>query len=302
MIVRKTLDFIFAARPLLLLPTWSIFLITRAFLTDGNHFNAASFQSLVAVTLVSVGTYYINQVFDFQSDLINKKGGFLQRGFIREGEMLGAYGAVTVVGLAVALFCSPATLLAVILLVLLGLAYSVPPVKLKDRPIGGLLTNAIGYGLVVPAAVPGFFDPIGRPGLPLAGYFFLTVAAVYLLTIIPDRRGDAETGKITLAARMNDRQLVFSGLMLLSPALVIVWWLRHDFLIYINLLAMALFVLAWVYPVRRVVHFACKFPILLLTFLAGYYYPVFFLFILVLLLSTRIYYSYRFGNTYPRLD
>jgi hypothetical protein len=47
--------------------------------------------------------------------------------------------------------------------------------------------------------------------------------------------------------------------------------------------------------------FAAKFPILLLTLLAGYFYPGYLVFILVLLVSCRIYYKRRLNLTYPKL-
>jgi hypothetical protein len=46
---------------------------------------------------------------------------------------------------------------------------------------------------------------------------------------------------------------------------------------------------------------AAKIPILLLTLLAGTFYPAFFVFIIVLVWLTRVYYRRRFNMVYPSL-
>jgi hypothetical protein len=45
---------------------------------------------------------------------------------------------------------------------------------------------------------------------------------------------------------------------------------------------------------------AAKLPLLLLTLLAGFFYPGYFLFVVALLFGTRIYYRRRFHIAYPR--
>ncbi|UCD93647.1 MAG: UbiA family prenyltransferase, partial [Candidatus Zixiibacteriota bacterium] len=92
-------DFIFAARPMLLLPVWSIYLIACKFSYGQARFDARALMSLIAVSLVAVGAYFINQIYDYQTDLINKKLGFLQRGLISRSEMTAAYISVSLVGL-----------------------------------------------------------------------------------------------------------------------------------------------------------------------------------------------------------
>ena len=52
---------------------------------------------------------------------------------------------------------------------------------------------------------------------------------------------------------------------------------------------------------QQAVLFAAKRPILLLTLLAGYHYPVYLAFVVALLILTRTYYARRFGMVYPRL-
>jgi len=47
--------------------------------------------------------------------------------------------------------------------------------------------------------------------------------------------------------------------------------------------------------------FACKFPILLLTLLAGIHFPFYLFLLLLTIILTRVYYKKRFGIVYPKL-
>ena len=75
-------DFIFAARPMLLLPVWSIYLIASKFSYQHAPFDWKASLSIIAVSLAAVGAYFVNQIYDYHTDLINKKLGFLQRGLL----------------------------------------------------------------------------------------------------------------------------------------------------------------------------------------------------------------------------
>ena len=66
----KLIDFIFAARPMLLLPVWSLYLISFAFYKTNQQFDVADYIIMAGLTLLFAGAYYINQIYDYQSDLI----------------------------------------------------------------------------------------------------------------------------------------------------------------------------------------------------------------------------------------
>jgi len=186
----KLIDFIFAARPMLLLPVWSLYLIANNFYFGPDSFDLYGFIALVSLTLLVAGAYYINQIYDYQSDLINKKIGFLQSGKISKNEMIIVYitiSAVSIItGFKISLFlgvvfCS---------VFVLGYIYSAPPLRLKDRPLLGLLSNSFAYGILVPLSIPGIATKADYLTMIMPTYFFMIVSAGYLLTIIPDREGD----------------------------------------------------------------------------------------------------------------
>ncbi|PKK82647.1 MAG: hypothetical protein CVT49_12605 [candidate division Zixibacteria bacterium HGW-Zixibacteria-1] len=297
----KVIDFIFAARPMLLLPVWSIYLLAFKLRYPYQAWEDSNTLALVSLTLISAGAYYINQIFDYDSDLINQKIGFLQKDIISRSQMMAAYLSVSVVSV-IAAFCSDfMTVLIIILIGLLGLAYSASPLRLKDRPIGGLLANVIAYGILVPlTAVTDIGGDIHL--IYIIFYFCLLVAAGYLLTIIPDREGDQQTGKMTLAAGLSDRQIIMSGLALVITSLLMAFLIFNAFLVAVSTVSICLFVIALLTPDEKAILFTCKLPILLVSLLAGYYFPAYLVFMLVLLVMTRLYYKKRFGIIYPRIN
>ncbi|MFQ6003827.1 MAG: hypothetical protein ACE5KJ_08780, partial [Candidatus Zixiibacteriota bacterium] len=78
----KYLDYLFVIRPVLMPPVWTILLL-------GHHRSAAlSGQSnlpgliLLLVTFLVGAVYLLNQIYDVESDRINKKLFFLAEGYI----------------------------------------------------------------------------------------------------------------------------------------------------------------------------------------------------------------------------
>jgi len=297
----KAVDFVFAARPMLLLPVWSIYLVTYHFTNSPAHFDLRAFMILTAISLIMVGCHYINQIYDFQSDLINNKIGFLQKEFISKSEMVAGYLAVTMLGLTISIFQDFRFFVLAISMVISGYFYSAPPLRLKDRPLWGLLANGIGYGFLLILALPIYPDSNLLLLISLMVYFFLTVSAIYLLTIIIDRDGDKAARKNTLAVRFSDRNLIAFGSLMAMAASVIAGLLGLILLMALSALSAVLFFFALAKPQMPVLFFTCKFPILLLSLLAGYYYPVYLVFMLVLIICCRLYYRKRFGIIYPRV-
>lgn len=298
----KIIDFFFAARPICLLPVWSVFLIVQKYFDRNTSSGNDAFLILVGVSLITSGAYFINQIFDYEGDRINKKLGFLQRDLIKKSEMLAAYIAVSMIPMAVAFIYNYTTGLIFLILVVMGLLYSAPPFRLKDRPLGGLLSNGLGYGFFVPLVVPGFIISGHISNYYMLIFFFMMLSAGYLLTIIPDRAGDRLTGKKTFAQSWSDRKILTIAFGLMSIAFYAAFSMEHLYLIFIVTCSLGFLLVAIIRPSGKIILFTCKFPILLLTLLAGYYYPTYLVFIVVLFILTRVYYKKRFNMVYPRIN
>lgn len=301
----KWLDLFFAARPLLHLPVWSVYLVSLHFHLDltGEAFALRDLLVLAILSLLSAGAYYLNQVHDRESDRINDKLGFLEQGYLSEQEMMGAFLVSSVLGMAIAAALSVVLLMIVLQLFVLGYLYSVPPFRLKDRPFWGLFANAYAYGFLVPLTVmPDLTEHnAGLLGWDSPVYFFLAVGSIYLLTTLPDRAGDQATGKRTLAVVWPTGAVKGLATILMAGAAAAAVWSGFVELTIVAAISLFLLNLIIVKPGPRLELLAAKGPILLLTILAGWWAPGYLVFVLVLLAATRVYYRWRFNVAYPQI-
>ena len=301
----KFLDYIAAARPLLHLPVWSIYLVSLHYhlqlTSDG--FAIVDVVIIACLTLSAAAAYYLNQVYDYESDGINGKLGFLHRKMVDRNRLLGLYVALSVISVAVAALVSTATLAILLLLFVIGYIYSAPPARQKDRPVSGLLANAFGFGFIVPLAVmPELdFNNAGLLGWDNPLYFFLSVGAIYLLTTIPDREGDTLVGKRTLAVILPRWAVLLLALVLMLLAAAVALRSGFPLLMYTAVVSALPIVIALYTRSAKAELLAAKLPILLLTLLAGYFFPGYLLFIVAVIFTCRIYYKKRLGITYPKL-
>ncbi len=301
----KWLDLLFAARPLLHLPVWSVYLVSLHYHLDlsGETAGIRDLLVMICLSLLSAGTYYLNQVYDRESDRINGKLAFLERGYLTERELLGGFLVASTAGLLIASSISFVLMVVVSQLFVLGYLYSVPPFRLKDRPFWGLVANAYAYGFLVPLTVmPDLTEHnAGLLGWDSPVYFALAVGSIYLLTTLPDREGDRATGKRTLAAIWPGWAVKGLAMVLMAGAIAVAVRSGLKELTVIGSIALLFILLAAWKSSQTGDLLAAKLPILLLTLLAGWYFPVYLVFVLVLILLTRVYYSRRFNVVYPRI-
>ena len=300
----KAADFIFFGRPMLLLPVWTVYL---HFISQLNHYGrfhnfptATDGWLLLSLTLAFMGTYVINQIFDIESDRVNNKLFFLPQKIISIRSAWGYYSLLSAFGIAAAFFVSLESAVIAGAIVLLGVLYSIPGVRLKDRPIGGLLANAVAYGFLVPA-IAGPPVVSGHAGLMTAPYF-LAIACGYILTTIPDRIGDGASGKMTVAVILGEKSVRWLALLTAGATGAVSFTVRNWDMLAVAAITAFLVLGLFVKKDDRFLLFTCKFPILLLTILAGLFFPVYLAFLLLTWLLTRAYYKHRFGIVYPKLS
>lgn len=301
----KALDLVFAARPLLLVPAWSIYLVALNFHHElaGKSFGWSNTLSLLCLTLLGAAACYLNQVHDVDSDRINNKGLFVERRILTELHLTAGFIILSIIGLGIGVFVSNLFFLICSQLLVFAYIYSAPPLRLKDRPVAGLVANAYCIGFLVAFSV---YPKINVNNAGLLGwdnpfYFAMAVGSVYLLTTIPDRSGDAATGKNTVAVVAGRTTTILLAALWLFVAAMAGW--QSDFLplCIIALVSLAVALATLVIGSEKAVLFAAKLPILLLTLLAGWYYPAYLIFIVVLVIATRIYYARRFNMSYPSI-
>ncbi|MFQ5607462.1 MAG: hypothetical protein ACE5GA_05905, partial [Candidatus Zixiibacteriota bacterium] len=140
----RALDFLFLTRPILLLPVWTVYLLYYDYYLPGSPLESAVLLDLAALSLIMAAAYIINQIYDIESDRLNNKLGFFNPPVeltIRQGWL--AFALLNCSALAYATFARMELLLPLGVIALAGILYSAPPVRAKDRPLPGLLFNAL---------------------------------------------------------------------------------------------------------------------------------------------------------------
>lgn len=299
----KFVDLIFLGRPMLVIPVWTVYLHFLAFSSDGEYLlvfpGREAIYQLVVLALIFMGGYIINQIFDIESDRLNDKLYFLPRGIISPALAWVCYFALTIGGLGLAVFLCPEAIRAVLAIIGLGILYSVPGIRLKDSPVGGLVTNAFAYGFLIPW-MSGLGSSYQLSIVAMTPYF-LAVAAGYILTTIPDLDGDMATGKRTVAVILGPKGALWLTLLTtMIAAATAVWVGNIEMAIVAALTFVGVIYLLFSFKFR-VLMLTCKIPILLLTLLAGVHYLFYAVLLLLTINLTRFYYKRRFGVIYPKL-
>ena len=295
LLAMRLLDFLFAIRPLVLVPAWSFFLLGAAAAPDDS---SRTWLRLALFTLAMIGVYLVNQIVDLESDRINDKGFFLQRGIFTPRQYAGA----AVASLALALGVAAATenapgLLAVA--VGLGLAYSVPPVRLAARAGLDLGANAAGYGLLAPWLGAG--AGTSAPGTAFLASTTLAVAAVFMHTTLLDLEGDRRTGKRTIGLVLGPgRSRALAALLAVLAAIAAIASADRDLGVAAGVLAVGSAAAAF-RPARVSSRSVCVGGTAVYALAAAAAWPLFAAAVLALALATRIYYARRFGMRYPAL-
>jgi 4-hydroxybenzoate polyprenyltransferase len=148
-----------------------------------------------------------NDLHDLCSDRNNPRKGTapLVTGAVSVRRLRMWYRGIALAAVGTALFVGPLFVLGVAGVLLLGWAYSVPPLRLKTRPGWDVTVNALVVGVVSPAA--GW--SITRPPWEFPWQFGLIglvfAAAVYVPTTVTDLAADSSAGDTTFAVRFGPR-------------------------------------------------------------------------------------------------
>ena len=164
-----------------------------------------------------------NDLHDLPSDRDNprKATAPLVTGAVSTGRLRRWYRMLALASVAAAAVVGPLFVLGVAGVLLLGWAYSVPPLRLKTRPGWDVAVNALVVGLVAPAAgwaitrAPWDFPwQIGVIGV-------LFAAALYVPTTVTDLAADTGAGDTTFAVRFGARAAHRIGVALWAAALLV---------------------------------------------------------------------------------
>jgi len=304
----RVADFAFLTRPLLLCVSTTFFFAGAAQGLSSPlealtlEFLAALAPNLLLLVLVIASSFVINQVYDVESDRLNEKNFHLTSGLVRRNEAVAFYVVLCLAALVLALgLSSPARELGVAGLAL-GFAYSVPPLRLKGKPVVDMLANGLGFGFL--AFALGWLAL-----LPYEGALFLRAApyaaamcAIFLNTTIPDEGGDRRAGDRTTCVVFGPAAVSRSAVLMLAAAAALGFRTGGAQCAIAAMAALPAFIAVAVEPASSVSVIASQFAgraffvvvsvaVPPLAIMGGLAYWV-----------TRFYYSRRFGLDYPRMD
>lgn len=308
----RILDYLYLTRPVLFFPGWAT-LLAGYLVAAGDagrilplppeirplFWHGGIVTAMLSFAGAMGGCFILNQLQDVDSDRKNRKlfllgDGLvpLRHGYIESALLLGAslLGAASL-GRQYVFFTA-------VFILVTGYLYNYPPFRFKDYPLRGLIANMLmGWlafilgGLLLTE----FTGALLLQSLPYLAYN----TALYFLTTIPDREGDAAAEKVTFPVRygFSPTLWISSGCYLLAA--LTGFYLGDQFLLII-LAAVAPF---WCYALIRhtpaAVIIALKMGIFFFSIGVCIKFPLFGILIIATYFVTRVYYKIRFNFDYP---
>uniref|UniRef100_A0A7V0Z759 Prenyltransferase n=1 Tax=candidate division WOR-3 bacterium TaxID=2052148 RepID=A0A7V0Z759_UNCW3 len=305
---KNIFDYFFILRPLILIPVFDFFLIGNYIASGKGVFTHKTLLGIFIYGLLMSGVYILNQITDIETDRLNKKL------FILSGNFIPVKNAYTEMFLlwGIALFFSWSFGLPFFIIMLcsllLGLFYSLPPIKLKGKPFFDTLSNGFGYGML--NFIAGWLmqkDFESRVFIIFLPYF-LSICAVFVNTTIVDIEGDKGSGEITTSVFLGEKfSYMVSSALILSGVLFSI--INRDIICLIpSALASPLFLYLTFYYLkykkvnRKITILSFRMPGLIFTIITCILYPGFIPFLIFLILGMKIYYKKRFNMDYPTLS
>ncbi|MDE0186166.1 MAG: UbiA family prenyltransferase [Candidatus Poribacteria bacterium] len=317
------LDYIIVLRPTLLLPVWTLVLlgyygalsdtstyeglraVQLSFLPKFNILVRPNHELLGTLCLYSMlmgAIYIINQICDKETDAANNKLFLVAQGHVKIRLLVLEAGMLLVSAVVWAGFWFRNNLSYLVLIglsILLGVVYSIRPVRLKGRPFLDLLANAAGYGGIAFLIGWGLAAPMNGEALRRIIPYALCVGAAFVNTTLPDLNGDNEFGDRTTGVMLGAKLSCLLSLVLLVGAILAAWWVKDMIPLFTALLCLPPFIYMNFRRERRVIIFAARAGILILSLIACVLAPFYIILLAGSLIFVRWYYSVRFGITYP---
>ena len=221
------------------------------------HGGLTSIDALVLLMVLALASSYVsatsvNDIADREIDEINHpgdRGRPLVTGAARTADLWVLFVVSSVLAVALGLAAGPGAAGIMLLSVVIGALYSLPPARLSYRTFLAPLTLAMAYvGIPYWAGVVVVGESLLTSDLPLMLSLYLLFAGRIILKDFRDREGDAAFGKPTFLLKYGKRATCLASLCALSAgdALLIAsladrWWLAALVQLYIVSIAIMLF-------------------------------------------------------------
>jgi 4-hydroxybenzoate polyprenyltransferase len=221
------------------------------------HRGLTSIEALVLLMVLALASSYVsatsvNDIADREIDEINHpgdRGRPLVTGAARTADLWVLFVVSSVLAVALGLAAGSGAAGIMLLSVVIGALYSLPPARLSYRTFLAPLTLAVAYvGIPYWAGVVVVRESLQTTDLPLLTALYLLFAGRIILKDFRDREGDAAFGKPTFLLKYGKKSTCLASLCALSAgdALLIAsladrWWLAALLQLYIVSIAIMLF-------------------------------------------------------------
>ena len=314
----QPLDYLAVIRPTLLFPVWTLLLLgyyrglnfSNALLSNLRLFglpiiltpNLEIVKTILLFSMLMGAAYIVNQIVDAPTDDVNDKLYLVAGGYVNVKILIIEATLLTIGAIVLELcwFRSVQFYLPLIgLSIILGWIYSVPPVRLKGRPILDLLANAIGYGTI--AFSLGWISGTNFSGHTLHNSlpYLLCVGATFINTTLPDIEGDKANNDITTGVFLGIKRACALSVTLLILAILSSVFSGDFIALTATSLSLPVFVYTAVKPKINVILLTNKIGILILSLVTCVIIPCYFLLLIGTTIAVKLYYSLRFGIKYP---
>jgi len=221
------------------------------------HRGLASIDAPVLLLIVALASSYVsatsvNDIADREIDEINHpgdRGRPLVTGAARTADLWVLFGVSSVLAVVLGLAAGPGAAGIMILSVVIGALYSLPPARLSYRTYLAPLTLAVAYvGIPYWAGVVVVGERLWTSDLPLLTALYLLFAGRIILKDFRDREGDAAFGKPTFLLKYGKKATCLASLCalcagdaLLVASLADRWWLAALLQAYLASIAIMLY-------------------------------------------------------------
>jgi 4-hydroxybenzoate polyprenyltransferase len=303
----KPFDLFFLIRPALLCASCVFFFagaVSASRSLGGPYAAGLMFKTLpnlILFVLVTSWAFVINQILDVRSDRANKKAYILPSGTVTIPESLVVLLAIGAVAVLLSLGRDVTVRYLVWAGLALGLVYSLPPFRLKGRPVGDLLANVAGFAVIGFAMGWLVYSDPGGDLVVRCVPYSLAMAAIFLNTCIPDEAGDRAAGDRTSCVVFGKAAVSRAALVLLVFSAVAAFALGEVLCGLAVLGSLPAFVAVAVEPVAGNSVIASQLSARILFVMVSVKAPVLGVLGIASYAAAKIYYAKRFGLDYPNL-
>ncbi len=224
---------------------------------DGKPFAAhvtIYWLTLLAAIACNIFIVGLNQLVDIELDKINKPNLPLAAGTMSKGTAKIIIYSSLVIALILAYAAALFLLLIISVIVLIGVAYSVPPVQLKKHHLPAAVCITLVRGLIVNICMFLHFNRVVNNSNSLPGYIMVLTIFIAAFSIaiawfkdLPDTEGDAVFKFKTFPLLYNKNlALRIGGAFVIIAYLVIIGWAftaGNNFLLYTHIVLLVLFMI-----------------------------------------------------------